>query len=399
MAEMIKKPTANTDMWFFVTLLFLVVDYVRPQDIIPIGFMRPGMLTVLILAYFVITKNGLTLGMSKQSKMMWCFVLVLTILVLFAENQRMAFNTAKTMWLYMPFVLSVIICVNSIKRLKKIVFVYIAVMIYVSIYGILHGGRGSGNYFLDENDISLFINIWLPFCFFLFLYEKEVVKKIFYAAGMLIGIAAEVISLSRGGFVGLLCLTAVIWLFSPRKVISLILLCSIGIGVFIYSGDEYKKEMSTVADTEGGTAKERFLSWEAGWDMFLDNPLGVGGNNFPIHFSEYQSDEFKRGMYGRVAHSLWFTLIPETGIFGVAIFLILLKHNLKDLLFIRKVKANDDPDLRYLHYLSLAFIASLAGFFASATFISVLYYAHYWYLTALIVATVRISKRKLNPTQ
>lgn len=399
MPEINKKPIANTEMWFFFTLLFLFVDYVRPQDIIPIGFIRPGMITVLILAYFIIANNGLSLSMSKQTKMIWCFIILLTILVLFAENQHHAFMTAKSMWLYLPFVLSVIICVNSIKRLKKIVFVYIAVMIYVSIYGILHGGRGSGNYFLDENDISLFINIWLPFCFFLFLYEKEITKKIFYAAGMLIGLAGIVLSLSRGGFVGLLCLTAVIWVFSPRKVVSLILLCSIGTGVYFYSGDEYKKEMSTVSDTKDNTANERFLSWEAGWDMFLAHPLGVGGNNFQIRFPEYQSDEFKRGMYGRVAHSLWFTLIPETGIFGVAIFLILLKHNLKDLLFLRKIKVNNDSDMRYLHYLSLAFIASLAGFFASATFISVLYYAHYWYLTALIVATVRISRKQLNITQ
>ena len=77
-----------------------------------------------------------------------------------------------------------------------------------------------------------------------------------------------------------------------------------------------------VLDTKEATANDRMLSWEAAWDMFLEHPLGVGGNNFPVHFQEFQSDEFSRGMWGRQAHSLWFTLIPELGIFGIMIYFI-----------------------------------------------------------------------------
>lgn len=392
MAEMIQKPTANTDWWFKLTILCLIVDYARPQDILPIGFMKPGMLAVLVLAYFVITKNGILLGMSKQTKMIWCFVILLGAYVPFALNNHHAFFTTQSMLFYMPLILSTIICVNSVKRLRKIISVYTALMIYIAIYAILHGGRGSGNYFLDENDMALFMNIWIPFCFFLFLSERGMAKRIFYGAGMLIGLATVVVSFSRGGFLGLLCMAAVLWLFSPKKIISLFLICLLGIGVYIYSGEKYLAEMSTVTDTKEATANDRMLSWEAAWDMFLEHPLGVGGNNFPVHFQEFQSDEFSRGMWGRQAHSLWFTLIPELGIFGIMIYFTLIYYNLKDIFFLKKIKVGNDPDLRYLHSLSLAFIASLAGFFASATFISVLYYAHYWYLTALIVATVRISK-------
>ena len=42
-----------------------------------------------------------------------------------------------------------------------------------------------------------------------------------------------------------------------------------------------------------------------------------------MHFPEYQGERFKKGMWGRVAHSLWFTLLPETGVLGVVIFLAL----------------------------------------------------------------------------
>ena len=144
MSEMIKKPTANTDGWFKLTILCLVVDYARPQDILPIGFMKPGMLAVLVLAYFVITKNGFLLGMSKQTKMIWCFVILLGAYVPFALNNHHAFFTTQSMLLYMPLILSTIVCVNSINRLRKIISVYIALMIYIAIYAILHGGGVRG---------------------------------------------------------------------------------------------------------------------------------------------------------------------------------------------------------------------------------------------------------------
>ena len=96
-------------------------------------------------------------------------------------------------------------------------------------------------------------------------------------------------------------------------------------------------------------------------------------------------------MWGRAAHSLWFTLMPELGIIGIIIYFRLLLYNLKDIFVVKNKETENDEKLKYLHALSLALIASLAGFFASATFISVLYYPHYWYLSGLIVAIANIS--------
>jgi 4-hydroxybenzoate polyprenyltransferase len=131
--------------------------------------------------------------------------------------------------------------------------------------------------------------------------------------------------------------------------------------------------------------------------MFLDNPLGVGGNNFQVRFEEYQTQWFKRGMYGRVSHSLWFTLLPELGVLGVMIYLLIIKCNTGDLIKIKDIskKLSSEKSI-LLSYMVTAFFASLAGFLVSATFLSVLYYSHYWYLTALIAATAKISRECLE---
>ncbi len=383
----------TSSRWFFCILLYIFVDYGRPQDLLPIGFLRPGMLTILLLTWFLISNSkSLKEVDSRQTRRILAFIGLLAVYIPFAKNNFFAYVTTKTMLLYLPFILSTIIVVDSMDRLRKIVGFIIITMVYVSIYSLTHGGKGSGNYFTDENDLSLYINTVLPFCYFLFMYERDKVRKIGYGVGMIVGILAIVVSFSRGGFVGLIAMIAIAWLFSPRKIAALVIICMFGLLIYYYGGARYEKEMETISDTQEGTAKARIESWKAAWRMFLDNPLGVGGNNFQVRFPEYQTEYFQRGMWGRVAHSLWFTLLPELGIAGVFIYLSLLYYNLKDIFLLKKIRTTlvEDRDKEYMYYLSLAFLASFAGYFASGTFLSVLYYPHYWYLTAILVAAKKI---------
>ncbi len=382
--------------WFFFTMLYLVVDYVRPQDIMPaLNYIKPGMLMIIILTAFLVFQGNLHQTNFKQTRMIWLFILLLALYVPFAANNYYAYFTMKVMLLFMPFILSAIICINSMDRLRTTILILISIMIYIALYGLWHKGVGSGGYFRDENDLSLFINMWLPFCVCLFITEKDRKKKIFYAAGFILGLASVIVSFSRGGFVGLLAMIAVLWFFTPRKLLGLSMITIIVLLMFIFVGQTYWKEMSTVTDIHEGTATARLLSWKAAWNMFLDNPFGVGGNNFQIRFPEYQGYGFSRVMWGRVAHSLWLTLISETGILGIIIYLMILYYNLKDIFYLKRInQGSTDPESRYLYFFSLALLASLAGFFASATFISVLYYPHYWYLCAIIIAVVNIAKNR-----
>ena len=386
----------TTSRWFFFTLLYLFIDYGRPQDVLPIGFLKPGMISILILSMYVLFSGKIKLTESKQTRLIWCFIGLTAIYIPFARNNFYAYVTTKGMLLYMPFILSTIIVVDSVARLKTFVSFMIAIMVYVCIFSLFHHGQGSGNYFKDENDLSLYIDTMLPFCYFLFLYEKNRMKKMAYGLSMLIGILAIVASFSRGGFVGLVCMAAVAWWFSPRKVVSLLIIATLASTMYFYGGQRYEKEMATSTDIQEGTARARIESWKSAWRMFLDNPFGVGGNNFQVRFPEYQTDYFKRGMWGRVAHSLWFTLIPELGIVGIYIYLSLLFYNLKDIFWLKnsRNKLKNSRDGEYIYSLSLSFLASFAGYFASGTFLSVLYYPHYWYLTALLVAISRIVRNK-----
>jgi hypothetical protein len=146
--------------WFFFTLLFLVIDYGRPQDILPIGAMRPAMIIILVLFFFILTRGNFSRYDSKQTRFIFYFIILLCLYVPLARNNMFALGTVKVMLiLYMPFILSVMACVTSLERLKKTVLILISVMVYVAIYSLTHHGMGSGNYFKDENDLSLAV-LW-----------------------------------------------------------------------------------------------------------------------------------------------------------------------------------------------------------------------------------------------
>jgi len=390
----------NKDKFGFIaTIIFLIVEYGRPQEKISvIGVIRPAMVAILLILISWIARGGISIGKNKQATCMILFLFLLASYIPFARNNFWAFAHTRGFLMYFPVFISIILYVNSFDRLKTLINIWIGLMIYISINVITHGaGEGSGGSFLqDENDYSLLLNMMLPFSFFLFLSETKAKKKIFYAFASSLAVISIVISFSRGGFVGLICVGFIMWLYSPKKILTLIIICIAGLIIYFYSGEKYIAEMSTVTDTEDSTASERIETWKSAWRMFLDKPLGVGGGNFKVWFPQYQGGSFKRGMWGRVAHSLWFQLLSELGIFGVFIYGSLLFYNLKDIFWMKSLKNSDDKDISFAFYLSLAFLASFAGYFSSGSFLSVLYYPHYFYMTAMIIVTRRLVENKVK---
>lgn len=398
--------------WYFFALLYLFFDYVRPQALLPIlGVIRPSLLTTIFLLLFILKKGRGFFFRNTQVKLIWLFVAILGILVPFSHNRRIAFYTFRTILLYLPFIISLLVCIDSMKRLRHFLFFLMLIMIYMSVYMITHHGMGPGNYFMDENDVSLFIDMLLPYGYFLFIQERIRWRKILYGIALFLCVGAVVVSFSRGGFVGLIVASAVIWLFSPRKIVTVLILAVLGIGMFLF-GDQlgklgkarehggrsgsYWNEMSTFADAKENTAAQRILFWHAAIRMWKDYPFGVGGSNFPLLHEKYKLNKDRINRWGRPAHSLWFTLLPETGVEGVLVFMLLVFANIRDALFIKKhFQHTADPDDKFLYFLSLGFLSSLAGFFAAASFISVLYYAHIWYISGLIAATAAVARARL----
>jgi putative inorganic carbon (hco3(-)) transporter len=386
----------ENEKWYFFSIIYLCFEYLRPQDFLPIGNVRPALILLAILSGYVFVNRGIPKAYCDQIKMILYFVGWTAAYVPFARNNYLAFSTTLNMLAFLPIIFSIINCVDSIDRLKKLVNMFIALYVIVSIYSLFHKGSGTGNFLFDENDLALYLNTWLPFSYFIMVTEKKVKAKIALAFSTICGVIGIVASFSRGGFVGFVCIMAVFWYFGKHKLITLSALLFMAATLYLIGGEKYVNEMATITDTTESTASERISTWNASLSMFLDQPWGVGGNNFQVWFPKYQPVDMKRNMWGRVAHSIWFTILPELGVIGCIIYARIIWYNFRDALRIKRFKGMQKEDFDYLETIAHAFIGSMVGYFASGTFLSALYYPHFWYLTALIVATIRIGNRIID---
>jgi O-antigen ligase len=394
-ANLSRTALENQRKGFFWVLVYLVFEYLRPQDYFPaLGYLHPAwIITPMMLLRW--PKGGFKQAQCQQISIMLVLSVMLLVSVPFVTNHYRAYFIVSGYVLLWPFCMSIILLVNTADRVVTFVKCWALLGLYVACGSILHpGGLNWGSYFLgDRNDVALVLDMLLPLAWCMFAYERAWSRKGFYLVVTLLCAVGTVLTTSRGGFVGLVAALFVLWLFNRRKIAVLVLVGIMSLTVYEVAPSSYWDHVSTIQNTQEGTAKGRLDSWMAAWRMFKDNPFGVGPGQFAIHFPEYQGDAFgSHNMWGREAHSLWFTLLAELGIPGAILFAAHIRANWKALRRLRKLPPVGQRPLPVL--LSTALTASFAGYFAAGSFLSTLYYPHYWFMSALLVATDRALARK-----
>jgi probable O-glycosylation ligase (exosortase A-associated) len=399
---------------FLIVLAYLFIDYARPQDwLSPLQALRPGML-VYMCGFAALIKYK-KLSLEPIAKYIFAFLIVMAISVPIATNNGRAFSFTKDFALFMfGAVMPVMTFVETPKQTSIMFRFWIGINAILAFYGLTHGGRGVGSFLGDENDFCLAVNVALPYSFFMMGAAKSKFEKLLMIGCIALGLASVVTSMSRGGFLGLVAAAIAIWLRSPGKIKSLvIMLACVGV-LSLTVSDAYWKEMQTIktADQEGDTGANRIYFWGIGWRMFLDHPIiGVGPANFQYNSFQYEDPEkAARGfhVWGKAAHSLYFTLLPEEGLVGLYIFIAIaiLGWRLRrgvGIAYRQLQKTRPDAitdQLKELLLLSRAVDVSLLAYLVTGAFISVLYHPHFWLIAAFSVVVRRafdIELRRIAP--
>jgi O-antigen ligase len=255
----------------------------------------------------------------------------------------------------------------------------------------------------DENDFCLLMVILFPFVYLPLFGKYSKTTKLLCLAASFLCMIAIVVSDSRGGFIALVLVGIYCWVKSPRKVSSLILVGFLSAILLVTGGRQYRREIASIgtAAERGDTGRIRLVSWRAGWMVFLDNPLGVGGNNYRFSVDPYAgffTSELDRSLSGRQAHSIYFTALPELGIFGLVVlpglFISVIRRYRRTE---RKLRTIDTPEANRMRIFSLAGFGGLVGYFSAGAFVSVLYYPHAYYLAAFAVVVARLTDETIAP--
>ncbi|MBX3340238.1 MAG: O-antigen ligase family protein [Nitrospira sp.] len=404
-AAQLQPTPKESNVGFYLVLLAMLFEFGRPQDVLPPLKVIPIPTLIDVSILIAVLTSGKATFANMQTKLWMGLLAFMALWVPFANNNFWALMTLKEMTLYFFFYLGIVTFVNTTSKMQKLIFMWLGVHAVLGINGILHHGQGVGGWLGDENDFGMEMNVAVPVAFFMYQAATNQRGKLLYMVLLGLFVMTVVSTSSRGAFLGLLALGTYCWLYSPRKIMSLILgICLVGL-VLVAAPQEYWDRISSITDDstmETGTAGQRMFTWGIGWEIFTANPIfGVGQGNFPWTIGEYMGGRTwqTKSLAGRQAHSLYFTLLPELGLVGVIIFGSMIYLNYRDTRvsqFLPAVPRNvgqrtdkaplkDDQVMRAILF-GNAILGGMIGYLATSAFISTLYYPTFWIMMGLAVA-------------
>ncbi len=375
-------------------MFYLICLYVRPFEILPIPRNIPVMKILALFTLATWLLNILVYRKKTFVKAPQNLLLVFFLAALMASHRGYVHGVLDAFSEFSKIVIIYFLLVNLIaneRRLKTASWILILCTTYLAVQGILLSrGIAVGNISLyqdrvvstgifgDPNDLAMSLIVGLPFVFYLFFFERFVLKKmILVASGSLI-LYCILLTGSRGGMLGL---AVVVYLLLRRKTgtivgIVLALVCLFGL---LFIAPSSSMERFTEASLTEETGHSRIEHWYHGWQMFLSNPItGVGMGNYP----EYAN--------GFVAHNSFVHVAAEIGIVGISIWIGLFYFAFKNLM---AIKRKTDKAERVSFDLTLAdsLKASLTGFIVCGFSLSRQYQYIPYILIALSVSTYHIS--------
>lgn len=379
-------------------IAFFIYDYMRPDNyfafLIPLHLaMIIEIVTIVSWIIHLLIRRTAVLWTSFN----WVFVAFLGVMVstiLTAENGMRAYNTSESMIVLFVIFLVCTNVVDTMKKLKALVLVLMLVHFYFAIKGIQTGGLVGGSIMLDENDLALAMNVFIPFAYFAFMGNKTWYGKVFYLAMMTTCVLSVVISMSRGGFVGLIAMVFYLIMKSKQRLTSIAVVILIGLVMIVFAPSKYWEDVQTITDVNESTAHQRILYWQAAGRMVLDNPLtGVGAGNGGIRMPEFiRGVRYPNTEWGRTFHGTVPQIAGELGILGLSCYLLMLYLAIKTLLQIRRRTFAQHQTT--IHRLSDSFLGGIIAFVVTGTFLSTAYYPQLWTMYTLTITLVCLTRSK-----
>ncbi len=186
--------------------------------------------------------------------------------------------------------------------------------------------------FPDPHMLAFFLGILIPLSLGLFLKSKKPLYLFFFTV-LFVG---DVLTFSRGGYIGLLAGALAMFFslwkkFGLKYKITLFLAAGMIAGVLLIPGPISTRFISSLHLNEGSNAG-RIEMWQRAGEIILDKPLfGTGIGNYPLEIKPDAS--YRDPIY---AHNTYLDVAVETGIANAIIWITLLAGSA--FIFIKKAK-------------------------------------------------------------
>jgi hypothetical protein len=334
-------------------------------------------------------------------------LLIAASMIPFAINNFSAYFTTRTLFSNVSIAITMAWLFASRQGMRRFYWAWMLVISWIGVFGITHGGHGPGGFLGDENDLALACVATFPFAFYGFQLLGGWQRWLAGGCGFLL-VVATVVSISRGGFVGLVCALLYCVFTSAHKVRNLLLGAVAAAVFFVSIPQSYVAEIVSIKNTDQGTADMRQFLWITAWNIWKDHPVvGVGGGNFNHVAGRYtpkgghwdKPDYQERDFSGTTVHSMYFQTLSEMGALGVVAYSMMVGGHLLSMSRIRKQarkrKGLSREIKNEIELYGGALAAGMIGALGAGAFLSAAYYPYYFFFAGAGVSLVAWGSRAL----
>lgn len=390
--------------------LFTLILYFRPYELIPAlsGFNSMALIvavaTLLIYIPSQLTADGNLTALPIEVKCVLFITASALLTIPIALDPSLAWATFNDT--FIKVVLIFIVMVNTLRterRIKGLMWLGIAVGIMLSFQaidlymkGVFHteGYRVSidfGGMFGNPNDMSVHLVIFIPIALTLGAAARNWLIKGTFFAGAGVMIIGCLVAQSRGAFLGLIAVAAVlVWKLGRQQRLRTMLIASaVGLSIILLAPGNYGIRILSIfipSLDPVGSASQRTELLIRSIVVTLRNPMGIGIGNFEIV-----------GVFNLGTHNAFTQVSSELGWLAFLAYLIILLSPIRKLdVMERRLFLTGDPS--WLYYLSIGVQASIAGYFVSSFFASLAYNWYVYYPVAYAIGMRRIYQLEYERT-
>ncbi len=382
--------------------LFTLVVYFRPYELIPAlsGFTSIALIiavtTILIYLPTQFATEGTLTAFSTEVKSILFLALWAIITIPIAKDPGLAWSTFNDS--FSKVVLIFIVMVNTLRtktRLKGLMWLSIGVGVMLSYKALSAYQRGEfkvegyrvgvdfGGMFGNSNDLAMHLVIFTPIAIVLGIASKNFFSKIVYFGTAALMIAGNMVTQSRGAFLGLLAIGGIlIWKLAKKQRLQVFSIAAVvGFLAMLLAPGNYGVRILSIFYPEldqVGSSDQRMELLKQSILVTLRNPFGIGIGNFPIV-----------GVRNLETHNAYTQVSSELGWLALVAYVILMVSPLRKLAAIeRQMFAAED--FSWIYYLSIGLQASIAGYMVSSFFGPVAYNWFVYYPIAYAICLRRI---------
>lgn len=393
----------NGHMLTYVGLyLFSILVLFRPYELVPgLSFLSAtafyfALATLVIYIPAQLATEGNLTMFSTEVKAVLAMTLIALIMMPIAKDPALAWEKFNDPFLKAVLIFIVLVnVVRTRKRLMGLMWLSISIGIYLSFSALDLYWSGKfnveeyrvavdvGGMFGNPNEMAMHFVMMTPLVITLGIAAKSSVARWAYYGMAALFVGANMVTFSRGGFLGLIaCCLVLAWKIGRKQRLNVsIVSIVVGTIVVLVAPGNYGLRMLSIfvpgLDAVGSSDQRRELL-ERSIIVTLRNPWGIGIGNFPIV-----------GIRNLQSHNAFTQVSAELGLLGLVAYLVFMISPFRKLSAIERTLF-DRGDTGWFYYLAIGLQASIVGYMVSSFFASVAYNWFIYYLIAYAVAFRRI---------